>query len=484
MSIAAPTLLRNTCLIGGKWVAAKSGRSFSVINPATGENVGDVPLMGADETRAAIAAAHEALQPWQRLTALERSDILIRWHDLMTQHADELARILTLEQGKPLAEAKGEITYAASFLRFFGEEARRIYGETIPAHRADTRIIVIKQPVGVAACITPWNFPAAMVTRKLAPALAAGCTAVLKPARQTPLTALAIAALGEQAGVLPGTINIVTGDAGVIGDELCASPLVRKLSFTGSTETGKMLAAKCAGTVKKISLELGGNAAFIVFDDADLDAALEGAMTAKFRGMGQSCVAANRFLVQAGIYDAFAARFTERVKKLAVGNGLEAGTAIGPLINKAAIEKIRAHIADAVKKGAKILTGGNPHALGGNFFEPTVISGGTQDMLMANEETFGPVAALMRFDSEDQAIEIANATPFGLVSYFYTADLARSFRVAEKLESGMVGVNTGFISVEIAPFGGIKESGMGREGSRHGIEEFLELKYLCIGGIG
>lgn len=476
-------LFRQNCYIDGSWQSAISGATFEVRNPSTQEVVGHVPAMGMKETRAAIDAAFSAQVSWRAVTARERADVLLRWYALTIENADELARLLSTEQGKPVAEAKTEVLYAASFIRFYAEEARRIYGETIPAHRTDTRIIVLKEPIGVVGCITPWNFPSAMITRKSAPALAAGCTVVLKPAEATPFSALALAVLAEQAGVPPGVLNIVTGDPVEIGQELCANSKVRKMSFTGSTRVGKLLASACAGTVKKLALELGGNAPFIVFADADLDAAVEGAVTAKFRHTGQTCVTANRFLIQSKVYDVFARRFSDRVAKLAVGDGSQPGTDIGPLINEAALAKVRTHVDDAVSKGAKVLTGGQPHPRGGSFFTPTVLSDIRPDMLMTTEETFGPVAGLMRFDTEDEAVALANDTPYGLAAYFYTRDLARTFRVAERLESGMVGVNSAFLSVEIAPFGGVKESGIGREGSHHGIEEFLELKYLSIGNL-
>lgn len=481
---ATSSLVRNAALIDGRWVQANSGKTFAVTNPSTGQVICEVPSMNAAETHSAIAAAHRALADWQRRTARERADVLFEWYALVRKNADELAHILTLEQGKPLAEARTEVAYTASFVRFYAEEARRIFGETIPAHRNDARILVLKQPIGVVACITPWNFPAAMITRKSAPALAAGCTVVLKPAEATPLCALALAALAEQAGVPAGALNIVTAEDPVpIGGELCTNPLVRKVSFTGSTEVGKRLAAACAGTVKKMSLELGGNAPFLVFGDADLDAAVEGAIVAKFRHSGQSCVAANRFLVQADVYEDFIGRFAARVRKLVVGDGFTPGADIGPLINEAAVRKVRAHIEDAVAKGARLLVGGRPGDHGPNFFPPTLLRDVDASMRIAAEEVFGPVAAVMRFATEAQAIELANATPFGLAAYFYTRDIARVFRVAESLESGMVGINSGLLSVEIAPFGGVKESGLGREGSHHGIQEFLEMKYLNIGNV-
>lgn len=477
-------LLIDKCLINGRWVQAQNQKMFTVTNPSTGEEVGKVPMMGKVETREAIDAAQTALGPWGRKTAKERSDILRRWFDLIMQNVNSLAEILTLEQGKPLSESRGEIAYSASFVDFYSAEARRIYGETIPAHRTDTRILVLKQPIGVVGCITPWNFPAAMITRKAAPAIAAGCTVVLKPAEQTPLSALAIASLAERAGLPPGVLNIITGDPIEIGAELSSNPVVRKLSFTGSTEIGKLLSSQCASTIKKLTLELGGNAAFIVFEDADLDAAVDGAVLAKYRHSGQTCVCTNRFLIQNTVYDDFTARFLDRVRRLRVGNGLEAGIDIGPLINGQAIEKVETHVKDALEKDAVLLAGGKRLAAGGTFFEPTVLGNVTPAMRMAQEETFGPVAALFRFDTEEEAVSLANDTPYGLAGYFYSRDLARAFRVAEALECGMVGINTGFLSVETAPFGGIKQSGIGREGSHHGIDEFVELKYVCIGGIG
>lgn len=478
--IEDPDLLREQCLIGGEW---RGAGSIAVTDPATGETLAHVPELTADDTRAAIEAADAALPAWRALLAGERARILRRWFDLMIQHQDDLAMILTREQGKPLAEAKGEIAYAASFIEWFAEEAKRVYGETIPAHRKDARIVVIRQPVGVVAAITPWNFPAAMITRKAAPALAAGCTVVLKPATQTPLTALALAVLAERAGVPAGVFNVLTGSSRIIGGELTGNPLVRKLSFTGSTEVGKTLMAQCAPTMKKLSMELGGNAPFIVFDDADLDAAVEGAIASKYRNSGQTCVCVNRFLVQRSVADAFAAKLAGAVAALKVGAGTQQGVVQGPLIDDKAVEKVEAHIADALAKGGRVLTGGHRHALGHSFFEPTVIAGATPDMDLAREETFGPVAPLFLFDTEAEAIALANDTEVGLAGYFYTRDLARAWRVGEALEVGMVGINTGLISTEVAPFGGIKESGTGREGSRHGIDDYLEMKYLCMAGI-
>ncbi len=481
MNLSDPELLRAHAYIGGCWVAADDATVVDVRNPATGERLGTVPNLGATETQRAIAAAHAAFPEWAGRTAQERATLLRRWYGLLMQHQDDLAILMTAEQGKPLAEARGEIAYAASFIEWFAEEGRRLYGELIPAHQADRRILVMRQPVGVVGAITPWNFPAAMITRKAAPALAAGCTFICKPAIQTPYSALALAELAARAGLPPGVFNIVTGlDAHAIGLELTENPRVRKLSFTGSTAVGKTLMAQCAGTVKKVSLELGGNAPFIVFDDADLDAAVAGAVASKYRNAGQTCVCTNRMLVQSGIYDAFTAKLVRAVKALRVGDGLAGPADQGPLIDAKAVTKVKRHIADAQSKGARIVLGGKPHALGGTFFEPTVLTGVTGEMLIAQEETFGPVAPLFRFDSEQEAIRMANDTEFGLAAYFYTRDLSRAWRVAEALEYGMVGLNTGLISTEVAPFGGIKESGIGREGSRHGIHEYTELKYLCL----
>ena len=479
-------LFRTQALIGGAWCDADSGAAFDVTNPASGERLARVPDMGAAETRRAIEAADRAWPGWRGKTAKERAAVLRKWFELMLAHADDLALLMTSEQGKPYAEAKGEVLYAASFVEWFAEEAKRVYGDTIPATQPDKRLIVVKQPIGVCAAITPWNFPAAMIARKVAPALAAGCTVVVKPAEQTPLTALALAELAQRAGFPAGVFNVVTGAAASspkIGGELTGNPIVRKLSFTGSTEVGRLLMAQCAPTIQKVSLELGGNAPLIVFDDADLDAAVEGALASKYRNTGQTCVCANRLLVQDGIYDAFAARLAEAVKKMKVGPGTEAGVLQGPLIDAQALAKVEEHIADALAKGAKVLTGGRRHALGGTFYEPTVIAGVTPDMKCAREETFGPVAPPVRFQTEAEAIAMANDTEFGLAAYFFSRDVARCFRVAEALEYGMVGVNTGIMSNEVAPFGGVKQSGIGREGSKYGIEEYLEIKYLCFGGI-
>ena len=476
-------LFREACYLDGQWVQAVSGKTINVDNPATGEIIGKVPKLGGTETRQAIEAANRAFPAWSKKTAKERAAILRRWFDLMMANQEDLARLMTIEQGKPLSESKGEVAYAAAFLEWFGEEAKRVYGDTIPQHQSDKRIVVIKQPIGVVACITPWNFPLAMITRKAGPALGAGCTVVLKPASQTPFSALALAELAERAGVPKGVFNVLTGSATEIGGELTSNPIVRKLSFTGSTEIGKILMAQCASTVKKLSLELGGNAPFIVFDDADLDAAVEGAIASKYRNTGQTCVCTNRVLVQDTVYDAFAAKLAVAVKALKPAPGLEAGATQGPLIDDAAVAKVESHIRDAQSKGAKILVGGHRHSLGGRFFEPTVLTDVTPQMAVAREETFGPVAPLFRFKTEAEVIAMANDTEFGLAAYFYGRDIARVWRVAEALEYGIVGINTGIISTEVAPFGGVKESGLGREGSKYGMDEFLEIKYMCFGGI-
>ncbi len=476
-------LFRQQAFIDGAWLGADSGATFDVDNPATGEIIGSVPDMSAAETARAIAAAESAFPAWRRLLAKERSALLRRWFTLITESADELALMMTAEQGKPVAEAKGEVHYAASFIEWFAEEGKRTNGDVIQTNAQDRRLLAIRQPVGVCALITPWNFPAAMITRKVAPALAAGCTVVVKPAEQTPFTALALAVLAERAGIPKGVFNVVTGDPIAIGGELTSSPVVRKLSFTGSTEVGRLLMAQCAPTLKRLSLELGGNAPFIVFDDADIEAAVEGAMASKYRNAGQTCVCANRLLVQSGIYDRFAGKLAEAVAALRVGPGSEPGVTIGPLIDGAAIEKVESHVADALARGARVMTGGKRHALGGGFFEPTVLADVTPAMRIAREETFGPVAPLFRFETEDEAIRMANATEFGLAAYFYSRDIGRIFRVAEELEYGMVGVNTGIMSNEISPFGGVKQSGIGREGSSYGIEEYLELKSICLAGI-
>ncbi|MGA4081374.1 NAD-dependent succinate-semialdehyde dehydrogenase [Ralstonia nicotianae] len=482
-----PALWRTQAFLAGAWADADDGSTRDVTDPATGRVIGTVPAMGAAETRRAIEAAQAAQRAWRKVTARERARILRKLADLMLEHQQDLARILTAEQGKPLPEATGEIAYAASFIEWFAEEARRVYGDTIPAPQGDRRIVVNKEPIGVTAAITPWNFPIAMMTRKVGPALAAGCAMVVKPALETPYSALAFAELAARAGVPAGLLSIVTGDAQGIGGELTTNPVVRKLSFTGSTAVGRLLMRQCADDVKKLSLELGGNAPFIVFDDADLDAAVEGAMVAKYRNAGQTCVCANRFYVQRGIYDAFAARLSEAVRALRVGNGAEPGVQQGPLIHQRAMDKVRAHVDDAVAQGARVLVGGKPHALsaqGGAFFEPTVIVDARPGMLVAHEETFGPLAALIPFDTEDEAVAAANDTEFGLAAYFYTRDLGRAWRVSEALESGMVGVNTGLISTAEAPFGGVKQSGLGREGSKYGIDEYLEIKYVCMAGLG
>jgi succinate-semialdehyde dehydrogenase/glutarate-semialdehyde dehydrogenase len=478
-----PSLLRQQAYIDGAWCDALDGRTVTVSNPATGEALGTVPHMGAQETRRAIEAAHAAWPAWRRRTAHERARILRKWNDLMLDNADDLAAIMTAEQGKPLAEAKGEVGYAASFFEWFGEQAKRIEGDTLESPSRDRRIIVTKEPIGVCAAITPWNFPAAMITRKVAPALAAGCPIVLKPAELTPFSALALAVLAERAGVPKGVFSVVIGDAKAIGAEMCANPIVRKLSFTGSTVVGRLLMEQCAPTVKKISLELGGNAAFIVFDDADLDAAVQGALASKYRNAGQTCVCANRIYVQDGVYEAFAQKLTAAVAELKVGNGMEPGVTQGPLIEEKAVVKVEHHIADALGKGARLLLGGKRHALGHSFFEPTVLADVTPDMLISEEETFGPVAPLFRFKTEDEVIALANDTEFGLASYFYARDIGRVWRVAEQIESGMVGVNTGLISNEVAPFGGVKQSGLGREGSKYGMDDYLVVKYICLGGI-
>ena len=477
-------IFHQQCFIDGGWLDADSGESIVIRNPATGETLGTVPKMGAAETRRAIDAANAALPGWRAKTAGERAKLLRRWHELMLTHQDDLALIMTSEQGKPLAEAKGEIAYAASYLEWFAEEGKRAYGEIVPPNVADRRILVTREPVGVCAAITPWNFPAAMITRKAGAALAAGCTMVLKPASQTPFSALALAELAVRAGIPAGVFNVVTGSAKAIGGEICANPVVRKLSFTGSTEIGAELIAQCAPTVKKLSMELGGNAPFIVFDDADLDAAVAGAIASKYRNVGQTCVCANRLLVQDGVYDAFAEKLAVAVAALKVGNGVEPGVTQGPLIDQFAVDKVEEMIADARVKGARVVCGGRRHTLGQTFFEPTILADVTPEMCMAREEIFGPVAPLFRFKTEEEAIRMANDTEFGLASYFFARDVGRIFRVSEALEYGMVGVNTGLISTEIAPFGGVKSSGLGREGSRHGLDDYLEIKYVCVAGLG
>ncbi|MGF6708530.1 NADP-dependent succinate-semialdehyde dehydrogenase [Pseudomonas frederiksbergensis] len=481
MQLNDPKLFRQQAYIDGVWVDADNGQTLKVNNPATGEIIGSVPKMGATETRRAIEAADKALPAWCALTAKDRANKLRKWFDLMMANQEDLARLMTLEQGKPLTESRGEIAYAASFLEWFGEEAKRVYGDMIPGHQVDKRLMVLKQPIGVTAAITPWNFPSAMITRKAGPALAAGCTMVLKPASQTPYSALALAELAERAGIPKGVFSVVTGSAGEVGGELTGNPIVRKLTFTGSTEIGRQLMIECAKDIKKVSLELGGNAPFIVFDDADLDAAVEGALISKYRNNGQTCVCANRLYIQDGIYDAFVEKLTAAVAKLNIGNGLENGITTGPLIDAKAMAKVQEHIEDAVSKGARVVAGGKPHALGGTFFEPTVLVDVPRNAAVAKEETFGPLAPLFRFKDEADVIAMANDTEFGLASYFYARDLSRVFRVGEALEYGIVGVNTGIISNEVAPFGGIKASGLGREGSKYGIEDYLEIKYLCIG---
>ena len=477
-----PSLLKTKAFIAGSWQDADNGASFEVRNPATGGVLATVPEMGAAETRRAIEAANEAWAEWRAQPAKARAAVLRKWHDLMLANADDLAAIMTAEQGKPLAEAKGEIGYAASFFEWFGEEAKRVYGDTIPSPAADKRIVVVKEPVGVCAAITPWNFPAAMITRKVGPALAAGCPIVVKPAEATPLSALALAVLAERAGVPAGVLSIVTGAPKAIGAEMTSNALVRKLSFTGSTGVGRLLMEQCAPTVKKVSLELGGNAPFIVFDDADLDAAVVGAIASKYRNSGQTCVCANRLYVHEKVYDAFAEKLRAAVEQqLKVGRGTEPGVTLGPLINEAALLKVETHIEDALSKGARVVAGGKRHALGHNFFEPTILTGVTQSMRVAKEETFGPVAPLFKFSSDDEVVRMANDTEFGLAAYFYSRDIARVWRVAEALEYGMVGINTGLISNEVAPFGGVKQSGLGREGSHYGIDEYVVVKYLCLG---
>ncbi|AMR81201.1 NADP-dependent succinate-semialdehyde dehydrogenase [Cupriavidus nantongensis] len=481
LNLTDSSLLRQQCLIDGRWIDGE--RRIDVTNPATGERVGQVPQLGAEETRQAIEAANRALPAWRARTAKERSALLRKWFELIMANQEDLARIMTAEQGKPIAEARGEIAYAASFIEWFAEEGKRVYGDTIPAPVSNQRIVVTKEPVGVCAAITPWNFPAAMITRKAGPALAVGCTMVVKPASQTPLTALALAALAERAGIPAGVLSVVTGSASAIGGEMSSNALVRKLTFTGSTEVGRVLMAQTAATIKKVSMELGGNAPFIVFDDADLDAAVEGAIVSKYRNAGQTCVCANRIYVQSGVYEAFAQKLVAAVAALKVGNGMDDGVRIGPLIDDKAVAKVEEHIADALGKGARLLQGGQRHALGHSFFQPTVLADVAPGMLVAREETFGPLAPLFRFDTEDDVVAMANDTEFGLASYFYARDLGRVWRVSERLEYGMVGVNTGLISNEVAPFGGVKQSGVGREGSHYGIDDYLVIKYTCMAGI-
>jgi len=483
MKLQDPRLFKEQCFIDGSWVGADGGGTLPVHNPATAATLGAVPNMGTGETRRAIAAAAAALPSWAARTAKERAGLMRRWFDLMLANQDDLAVLMTAEQGKPLAEAKGEIAYAASFIEWFAEEAKRLYGDIIPGHQADKRILVLRQPVGVVAAITPWNFPSAMITRKAGPALAAGCTMVCKPATQTPYSALALAELADRAGIPKGVFNVITGSSTAIGAEMTGNPTVRKVTFTGSTEVGKKLMVQCAGTVKKLSLELGGNAPFIVFDDADLEAAVQGAIASKYRNTGQTCVCANRLLVQDGVYHEFSEKLAAAVGKLRVGDGLQGVTEQGPLIDGKAVAKVEEHIADAVRKGASVALGGKRHALGGTFFEPTILTGVTSEMLIAREETFGPIAPLFKFHSEAEAIAMANDTEFGLAAYLYTRDLARSWRVSEAIEYGIVGLNTGIISTEVAPFGGVKESGIGREGSKYGILDYTEMKYVCVGGV-
>lgn len=483
LNLKDPTLLRQQCFIDGEWCDANDASTFTVTNPATGEAIGTAPHMGAEETRRAIDAANAAWPAWRKKTARERALILRKWNDLMLENADDLALLMTAEQGKPLPEAKGEVAYAASFLEWFGEQAKRIEGDTLQSPWADRRTVVTREPIGVCAAITPWNFPAAMITRKVGPALAAGCPIVVKPAELTPFSALAMAVLAERAGVPKGVFSVITGDSKAIGGEMTSNPIVRKVSFTGSTAVGRLLMAQSAPTIKKLSLELGGNAPFIVFDDADIDAAVEGAIASKYRNAGQTCVCANRLYVQDGVYDAFADKLVAAVNKLKVGNGVEAGVTQGPLIEEKAVLKVEQHIADALSKGARLAVGGKRHELGHSFFQPTVLTGVTPDMLVATEETFGPLAPLFRFKTEEEVIAMANDTEFGLAAYFYSRDIGRVWRVAEALESGMVGVNTGLISNEIAPFGGVKQSGLGREGSKYGMDDYLVIKYICMGGI-
>ena len=481
--LSDPALFRQQCYVGGDWVDADSGATFDVIDPANGQTIGTVPSFGVAETRRAVEAANAAYPAWRALTGKERASILRRWYELMLEHQEDLAIIMTAEQGKPMAESRGEIVFGSSFIEWFAEEAKRAYGDVIPSHLADRRIVVTKEPVGVVASITPWNFPNAMITRKAGPALAAGCTVVARPASSTPLSALALGDLATRAGIPAGVFNVVTGPSSAVGGELTSNPIVRKLSFTGSTAVGKILLEQCAGTVKKVSMELGGNSPFIVFDDADVDAAVEGAMASKYRNTGQTCVCANRFLVQEGVHDEFARKLAEAAGNLRVGPGLSGETDQGPLIDMAAVEKVEDHIQDAVNGGGTVVSGGQRHALGGTFFEPTVITGVTPAMKVAREETFGPVAPVFRFKTEEEAIELANATEFGLAAYFYSRDIGRIWRVGEALEYGIVGINVGIISTEVAPFGGFKESGIGREGSKYGLDEFLEVKYMCVGGI-
>jgi succinate-semialdehyde dehydrogenase/glutarate-semialdehyde dehydrogenase len=484
LTLKESSLLREQAYVNGAWTGAQSGKTFVVTNPATGAVLASVPDMDGADTEAAIAAANAALPGWKAKTAKERANILRAWYNLILENAEDLAQLMTAEQGKPLAEARGEVVYGANFIEWFAEEAKRVYGDVIPSHKGDARILVTKEPIGVVAAITPWNFPNAMITRKCAPALAAGCTVVVKPGEDTPLSALALAELAERAGIPAGVFNIVTtANAASVGGAMTASPIVRKLSFTGSTPIGKLLMSQCAATVKKVSLELGGNAPFIVFDDADLDAAVAGAMASKYRNAGQTCVCANRLLVQDGIYDAFAAKLAEAVAALKVGNGADDGVSTGPLINSKAVDKVEGLVSDAVGKGARVVCGGKRHALGGSFYEPTILADVTPDMSIFSEEIFGPVAPLYRFKTEEEAIAMANDTIYGLAAYFYARDIGRVWRVAEGLEYGILGINEGIISTEVAPFGGVKQSGLGREGSKYGLEDFMEIKYLCMGGL-
>ena len=478
-----PGLFRQACLVKGEWIGADSGENIEVTNPATGDVLGTIPRCGTDETRRAIAAADESLGAWRAKTAGERSAILRKWNDLLLENQEDLAILMTAEQGKPMVESRGEIAYAAAFFEWFAEEAKRVYGDVIPQTIASQRLVVVKQPVGVVAAVTPWNFPSAMITRKAGAALAAGCTMVVKPATSTPYSALAIAELAQRAGVPAGVFNVVTGSSSAIGKEMTSNPIVRKLTFTGSTEVGKKLVRDCAGTLKRVSMELGGNAPFIVFNDADMDTAVEGAMACKYRNTGQTCVCANRFYVQAGIYDEFCRKFTQAVETLKIGNGLEKGIQQGPLIDMAAVENVESLTRDAESKGGKVLTGGKRHALGGTFFEPTIVSGATDDMRIAKEEIFGPLAPVFKFETEDEVIAKANATEYGLAAYFFTRDLGRTWRVGEQLEYGLIGINSGIVSNPVAPFGGVKESGNGREGSKYGLDDYLEIKYLCMAGI-
>jgi succinate-semialdehyde dehydrogenase/glutarate-semialdehyde dehydrogenase len=483
MQLSDSKLFRQKCYVNGDWIEADDGNTIDVTNPVDNSIIGTIPKLGSEETRRAIQGAEKAQKKWRQLTGKERSAILRNWYNLMMENQEDLAILMTIEQGKPLNESRGEILYAASFIEWFAEEGKRVYGDTIPGHQRDKRIVVLKEPIGVCAAITPWNFPSAMITRKAGPALAAGCSMVVKPATSTPYSALAMAELAERAGVPPGVLSVVTGGSSDIGGELTSNPIVRKLTFTGSTEVGRTLIEQCAGTIKKVSMELGGNAPFLVFDDADLDEAVEGAMASKYRNTGQTCVCANRILAQDGIYDAFTEKLADAVKKLKVGNGLDDGVTQGPLIDMAAVEKVEQHITDAVSKGAKIVVGGGRHSMGGTFFQPTLLVDVTPTMQITREETFGPLAPIYRFHTDDEGIKLANDTEFGLAAYFYARDVNRIWKVSEELESGIIGINTGLISTEVAPFGGVKQSGIGREGSHYGLDDYLEIKYLCYGGI-